>query len=77
MWYEAAQTTVGTAVRVQHLRATPVGGRVQVIATGPAQPAGRRLTFTVQALDGAGRTVATGEIERAIVDRERFLAAVD
>ncbi|MGV9349635.1 thioesterase family protein [Streptomyces spiralis] len=69
------QTTVGTAIRVEHLRATPVGGRVEVAAQAPTAPAGRRLTFLVRAVDGSGALVATGEIDRAIVDRGRFLAA--
>jgi predicted thioesterase len=69
-------TTVGTAVRVRHLRATPVGGVVDVSAQSPADTSGRRLTFTVRAVDGTGALVATGEIDRAVVDRERFVAAV-
>lgn len=73
---EDGQTSVGTAVSIQHLRATPVGGRVQLTATAPASAAGRRLTFAVSAVDGSGAQIATGEIERAIVDRARFLAAV-
>jgi hypothetical protein len=35
-----------------------------------------RLTFYVQAVDGAGQVVAVGEIDRAIVDRQRFRASV-
>ncbi|MBR7839266.1 thioesterase [Actinospica durhamensis] len=77
---DAARTTVGTAVRIQHLRATPVGGRVEVTAAVTTRPEqdvpARRLTFTVHAVDGAGQQVAAGEIERAVVDRERFLASV-
>ncbi|AOR30106.1 thioesterase [Streptomyces fodineus] len=71
---ESGQTTVGTEVRVRHVRATPVGGRVEVSATPAASVAGGRLTFVVRAVDGSGRLVATGEIDRAIVDRQRFLA---
>ena len=67
------QTTVGTAVRIEHKRATKVGGTVEVSADSPAAPAGRRLTFVVQAVDGSGRVVAAGEIDRVIVDREQFL----
>ncbi|MEU6589611.1 hotdog domain-containing protein [Streptomyces sp. NPDC046881] len=71
----AGQTSVGTAVRVQHLRATRVGGEIEVTAEpATAAPAGRRLAFAVRAVDGSGGVVATGEIERAIVDRQRFLA---
>lgn len=67
------QTTVGTAVRIEHRRATDVGGTVDVTAQ-PAQPDGRRVTFRVQAVDGAGKVVAEGEIDRVIVDRHKFLS---
>jgi fluoroacetyl-CoA thioesterase len=67
------QTTVGTAVRIEHRRATPVGGTVEVVAEAPEAAVGPRLTFVVRAVDGAGAVVATGEIDRAIVDRDRFL----
>jgi fluoroacetyl-CoA thioesterase len=67
------QTTVGTAVRIEHRRATRVGGTVEVIAEPPPAPAGRRLTFQVRAIDDSDKLVATGEIDRAIVDREQFL----
>jgi predicted thioesterase len=75
-YVEAGRTSVGTAVRVEHLRATSVGGRVEVSAT-VVTAEGRRLLFTVRALDGDGRIVASGEIERVVVDRERFLAALE
>ncbi len=68
------QTTVGTAVRIEHRRATMVGGTVEVDAEPPEAPTGRRLTFRVRATDDSGQLVATGEIDRAIVDREQFLA---
>lgn len=67
------QTTVGTAVRVEHRRATTVGGSVDVVADPPSTADGRRLTFTVRATDDAGQLVAIGEIDRAIVDRDKFL----
>jgi fluoroacetyl-CoA thioesterase len=67
------QTTVGTAIRIKHLRATRVGGSIEVSAEPPTAPAGRRLTFAVRAVDDSGQLVATGEIDRAVVDREEFL----
>jgi fluoroacetyl-CoA thioesterase len=70
---EAGQTTVGTAVRIEHHRATPLGGSVEVIAEPASSPDGRRLTFSLQAFDRSGDLVGVGEIDRAIVDRERFL----
>jgi predicted thioesterase len=66
------QTTVGTAVRVEHRRPTQVGGSVEATAEPPAAADGYRLTFTVRATDGEGRTVASGEVDRAIVDRTLF-----
>lgn len=68
------QTSVGTAVRIEHLRATKVGGAVDVFAEPPSAPSGRVLTFRVRAVDDSGQLVASGEIDRAIVDRERFLS---
>ncbi len=71
---EPGQTSVGTAVRIKHRRATPLGGSVDIIAE-PSAPAAGRLTFSVQAVDGSGEPVGAGEIDRAIVDREPFLRA--
>ncbi|TPG18142.1 thioesterase family protein [Pedococcus bigeumensis] len=66
------QTSVGTAVRIDHVKATPVGRSVEVSArlVGPA--GSRRLTFEVAATDDAGEAVAGGEITRVVVDRARF-----
>jgi fluoroacetyl-CoA thioesterase len=69
----AGQTTVGTAVRIQHRRSTSVGGSVEVIAEPASSPSRRQLTFAVKAFDSLQELVAIGEIDRAIVDRERFL----
>lgn len=71
----AGQTTVGTAIRVEHRHPTPVGASVEIIAEPPDNAADHRLTFTVRAVDGA-QVVAAGEIDRVIVDRDQFLAAV-
>ena len=70
------QTTVGTGIRIEHRHATGVGGSVEITAAPQRDAAGRRLTFDVQAIDGSGQVVAAGQIERAIVDRQRFLASV-
>lgn len=68
------QTTVGTAVRIEHRRPTPVGGSVEVSAEASSVE-GRRLSFTVKAVDSSQQLVATAEIDRTILDRERFLEA--
>lgn len=72
---DAGTTTVGTHVRVDHLLATPVGGRLEVSAKVLAVD-GRTVELAVSARDSAGRTVATGVVRRAVVDRERFLAGL-
>lgn len=71
----AGQTTVGTAIRVDHVGATALDGLVDVTARPPSATTGRRLTLAVEAVDSFGELVASGEIDRAIVDRQRFLAA--
>ncbi|HEY6796207.1 MAG TPA: hotdog domain-containing protein [Kineosporiaceae bacterium] len=69
----AGRTSLGTRVAVEHLQATPVGGRVDVVGE-LTHADGRLLRFSVVATDGAGHVVASGDVTRVIVDRERFLA---
>ncbi|MET9268070.1 hotdog domain-containing protein [Kribbella sp. NPDC003557] len=69
------QTSVGTAVRVRHRLPTRVGDTVDIAAVGP-EVDGRHLRFQVRATNSAGQLVADGELERVVVDRERFLANV-
>lgn len=68
---EPGRTTVGTRVELDHLAATPVGGRVRAEAMLEAVD-GAALTFAVTVSEG-GREVARGTVRRAVVDRERFL----
>ena len=65
------RTSVGSRVRLEHLAATPVGGAVTVTAELEHQD-GRLVRFSVSAVDRAGRLIATGEVTRVIVDRQRF-----
>ncbi|QLJ02304.1 hypothetical protein HZZ00_15570 [Streptomyces sp. NEAU-sy36] len=64
---------MGTAVRVRQLRATGVDGRIEVGARPPSGGAERRLAFAARAVEAAGRLVAEGESERAVVNLRRFL----
>jgi len=66
------QTSVGTSVRIRHRLPTRVG---DIAADGP-EVDGRHLRFQVRATNSAGQLVADGELERVVVDRERFLANV-
>lgn len=65
------RTSVGSRVRLEHLGATPVGGTAVVTAELEHQD-GRLVRFAVSAVDAAGRLIATGEVTRVIVDRQRF-----
>jgi predicted thioesterase len=67
--------TVGVAMDVQHLAATPVGMRVRAQAELVAVD-GRKLTFRVEADDEVER-IGEGEHKRMIIDLDRFQARVD
>src|SRR4051812_19635937 len=71
----ADQTSVGTRVDLEHLAASPVGTEVTATAT-VVHTDGRLVRFQVAAHDAAGTLLATGEIRRVVVDRERFLARI-
>lgn len=82
-WCEAAtcavldladgSTSVGTRVEIAHLAPSPIDTEVTATAEVVERDE-RRARFTVTATDGAGTEVARGTVERAIVDRERFLS---
>lgn len=63
--------TVGTALRVRHLSATPVDMEV-VAKTELREIDGRRLVFKVEVYDAKGM-VGDGEHERFIVKNDSFL----
>jgi predicted thioesterase len=69
------RTSVGSRVRLEHLAATAVGGLAVVTAELEHQD-GRLVRFAVSAVDRAGRLIATGEVTRVIVDRQRFAARI-
>ncbi|MFB9239134.1 thioesterase family protein [Plantactinospora siamensis] len=64
-------TTVGVRVELDHRLPTPIGGTV-VAQARLAKVDGRRLLFEVTVTDGA-ETVAEARVERALVDRHRFV----
>lgn len=73
---DAASTSVGTRVSLEHLAASAVGEQVQVEA-GVAYVDGRLVRFSVAATNlSDGKVVGTGEVTRVVVDRERFLSRV-
>jgi fluoroacetyl-CoA thioesterase len=67
----AGMTTVGIRVELDHKAPTPVG-RTVVAQAQLAKVDGRRLLFEVTVTDGS-TTVAEGRVERALVDRHKFV----
>jgi predicted thioesterase len=70
----AGATSVGTRATLRHLAASAVGARVVAHAT-LTEAAGARLFFSVTVHEG-DQVVADGQLERAVVERERFLKRV-
>ncbi|GAA1587068.1 hypothetical protein GCM10009678_81980 [Actinomadura kijaniata] len=68
------QMTVGVSVEMRHLAPTPVGEKVEFHITTALT--GRRFTVTFTAADPAGRVLATGTHDRAIVDEAAFRARI-
>lgn len=68
------KTTVGTALQITHLSATPVGLEVYAEAE-VSQIDGNTITFQVTAYDEAGK-IGEGIHKRAIVTSQRFLDKV-
>ena len=65
------QTTVGTALNIEHISATPVGLDVRAEATVTAVE-GKVITFEVKAFDEAGE-IGHGTHKRVIVNSQKFL----
>ncbi|GAA4212040.1 thioesterase family protein [Actinocatenispora rupis] len=68
----AGTTTVGTRVELAHTAPTPVGRTVVAVARLSGVD-GRTLRFDVSLRDG-DTEVASGVIERVVLDRHRFVA---
>jgi fluoroacetyl-CoA thioesterase len=67
---DEGDVTVGTAVNVRHLAATPLGQYVRATAE-LIEIDGRRLVFKVEAYDERQK-IGDGQHERFIVNLERF-----
>ena len=65
------QTTVGTALNIEHISATPVGLDVRAVAEVTALE-GKVITFDVKAYDEAGE-IGRGTHKRVIINPQKFL----
>ena len=68
---EDGQTTVGTALNIEHIAATPVGLEVRAEAEVTAVE-GKVISFEVRAFDEAGE-IGRGTHRRVIVGSQKFL----
>ena len=65
------QTTVGTALNIEHISATPVGLEVRAEAEVTAVE-GKVITFELHAFDESGE-IGKGTHKRVIVNSQKFL----
>ena len=68
---ENGDDSVGIAVNIKHVAATPMGKQVRAEATVTAFD-GRRITFAVKAFDSK-EMIGEGTHERALIDRDAFM----
>lgn len=68
---DEGKTTVGTALNLEHLSATPVGLEVRAEAAVTAVE-GKVISFQIHAYDEAGE-IGRATHQRVIVDSQRFL----
>jgi Predicted thioesterase len=68
---EPGGDTVGTAVNINHTKATGLGDTVRATAV-LKEVDGRKLVFEVRAADSKGE-IGSGTHTRFVVDREKFL----
>ncbi len=70
---DADHTTVGTTIKMEHVRGSAVGTRLTVHCAEPIND-GRRLVCHLRVTDAEGEELARGEVHRAVVDPDRFMS---
>lgn len=70
-YLEEGKNTVGTEISVKHIKATPLGKRVQSFAK-LVEVNGPKLKFEVEAYDEDG-LIGTGTHKRFIIDEKAFM----
>lgn len=71
---EEGKNTVGTEIAVKHIKATPLGKRVQSFAK-LVEVNGPKLKFKVEAYDEDG-LIGTGFHKRYIIDEKAFMESL-
>lgn len=65
--------TVGIAIDVKHVKASPIGAKINVAAKIAAID-GRKISFDIVATDEAGDVIGFAAHDRFIVDKARFMS---
>lgn len=68
-----SDTSVGTLINIQHLKASAVGEKICCTAR-ITETDGRRYAFYLEATDSFGDIVGKGTHERSVVNIERFMS---
>jgi predicted thioesterase len=68
---EEGQTSVGTAISVNHKAASPIGAKITATAT-IISVSGRKIEFELSATD-ENRAIGDGKHTRMLVDKKRFM----
>ena len=70
-WLKSGQTSVGTAICIEHTAASPIGARITATAE-ITKVSGKKIGFAVTARDNTGE-IGHGTHNRFIVETDRFL----
>lgn len=65
--------TVGIAIDVKHMKASPIGAKINVSAKITAVE-GRKISFDIVATDEAGDVIGSAVHDRFVVDKARFMS---
>ncbi|MDD3079227.1 MAG: thioesterase family protein [Paludibacter sp.] len=68
-------SSVGIAINIKHIKASPVGETVKCTAT-LIENEGRRYAFQLVATDSKGEVIGEGTHERFVINVEKFMSKV-
>ena len=68
-----SETSVGTLINIQHLKASAVGEKIRCIAQ-ITETCGRKFIFYIEATDSFGDIIGKGTHERFVVNIEKFMS---
>ena len=68
-------SSVGTAINMKHLKASPVGAEIKCTAT-LVEVDGRRYAFEIIATDASGDIIGEANHERFVVNIEKFMSKI-